>query len=170
MLEFLLDQGARVEPYSLQLLSLAAKDRRKDILEFLLKHGAQVPAAGYYFSNTYDLDILRYLLDRGASPDQIADNGFPLLVYLCRGDKGEHPEKIELLLEYRASVNAVGPKGRTALHYAAAAGFLEVMTVLLDHGADFTIRDDQGETPLHLARRNKKVAAANLLEKRGAIV
>jgi ankyrin repeat protein len=161
MLEFLLDRGAVVEPYSAELVGLAAKDRRIDILDLLVKHHAQVAAAGF---NTYDFEILRYLLDHGASPTQKHENGFPPLVYLCRGDKGEHPEKIKLLLEHHAAVNALGPKGRTALHYAAAAGFLEVMTILLDHGADFTIRDEQGETPLLLARRNKRTAAANLLE------
>jgi ankyrin repeat protein len=169
MLEFLLDHEAVVEPYSTQLLSLAAKDGRKDILDLLLKQHAQVPAAGYYFFNTYNLDILRYLLDHGASASQKQENGFSPLIYLCRGDKGEHPEKIKLLLEHHAPVNEVGPKGRTALHYAASAGFREVMEILLNHGADFTIRDDQGETPLHLAHRNKKIAAAKLLEKHGAI-
>ena len=168
MLGFLLDRGAVIGPYSAQLLGLAAKDKRKDILEFLVNHNAQVPATGYYFFNTYDLDILRYLLDHGASAKQAGENGFTPLIYHCRGDKGEHPEKIRLLLEYQAPVNDIGPKGRTALHYAAAAGFLEVMTVLLDHGADFTIRDDAGETPLQLAGRYKKYAVVDLLKNRGA--
>jgi ankyrin repeat protein len=122
-----------------------------------------------YFSNTYDLDILRYLLEHGAYPGPKGENGFHPLVYLCRADKGEQPEKIKLLLEYHAPVNAPGPKGRTALHYAAAAGFLQVMTVLLDHGADYRIRDHQGETPLALARRYGRFAAVKLLEDRGAI-
>jgi ankyrin repeat protein len=168
MIEFLLKQGAVFGPYSIQLLSLAAKDGRKDILEFLVSHHAQVPPTGYYFFNTYSLEILRYLLDHGASVNQKHENGFSLLIYLCRGDKGEHPEKIELLLEYHAAVNEVGPKGRTALHYAAAAGYLEVITLLLYHGADVMIKDDQGETPLQLARRKNKFAAVELLEKRGA--
>lgn len=165
MLEFLLGYGAEVEPYSAQLLGLAAKNGRKDILDLLVNHNAQVSEVGF---NTFDLDILQYLLDRGASPIPKQENGFPPLVYLCRGDKGEHPEKIKMLLEYHAPVNGVGPKGRTALHYAAAAGFQKVITILLDHGADFTIRDEQGETPLDLARRNNRIAAVNLLEKRGA--
>ena len=122
-----------------------------------------------YFSNTYSLDILRFLLEHGASPSRKGENGFPPLIYLCRADKGEQPDKIRLLLEHQAPVNGLGPKGRTALHYAAAAGFLEVMTILLDHGANFWIRDQQGETPLALARRYERISAGNLLEERGAI-
>ena len=170
MVAFLLERGAMVAPYSLQLLSLAAKDGRKDILDLLLDHDAQVLAMGeYYFYNTYALGILRYLLGHGASPSRKGENGFPPLVYLSRADKGEHPEKIKLLLAHQAPVNAPGPKGRTALHYAAAAGFLEVMTILLEHGADYRIRDEQGETPLALSHRYGRIAAANLLAGRGAV-
>jgi ankyrin repeat protein len=170
MIAFLLKRGAVVAPYSLQLLSLAAKHGRKDILDLLMSHHAQAPAVGeYYFYNTYDLAILRYFLEHGASPTKKGENGFPPLIYLCRADKGEQPEKIKLLLEYHAPVNALGPKGRTALHYAAAAGFLEVMAILLDHGADYRLRDHQGETPLDLAHRYDRFAAAKLLEDRGAI-
>jgi ankyrin repeat protein len=170
MLEFLLKRGAVVPPYSLQLLSLAAKDGRKDILELLLSYQAQVVGVGeLYFSNIYTLDILRFLLEHGASPSQKGENGFPPLIYFCRADKGEQPDKIKILLEYHAPVNALGPQGRTALHYAAAAGFLEVMTILLDHGADCRIRDHRGETALALARRYDRIAAGNLLEERGAI-
>ena len=170
IVEFLLKQGALVAPYSLQLLSLAAKVASKPMLELLLAHGAQVVDLGaLYFSNTYTLDILRFLLEHGASPIRKGENGFPPLVYLCRADKGEHVDKVRLLLEYHAPVNGLGPQGRTALHYATAAGFLDVMTVLLDHGADYRIRDVQDETPLALARRYERAAAVNLLEDRGAV-
>ncbi len=171
MIAFLLDQGAVVAPYSIQLLSLAAKAGRKDILDLLMEHHAQMPALGEaYFSNTYDLEIMRYFLEHGASVTHKGENGFSPLIYLCRADKGEQPEKIRLLLEHHAQVNALGgPKGRTALHYAAAAGFLDVMTLLLDHGANYRMRDREGETPLDLARRYDRFAAVNLLEDRGAV-
>ena len=170
LVEYLLESGAAIAPYSLQLLSLAAKGGRKDILDLLLTHHAQVVALGeYYFLNTFADDVLGYLLDHGASPNRKGENGFPPLTYLCRADKGEQPEKIKLLLAHHAPVNAVGPKGRTALHYAAAAGFLQVMAILLDHGADYRIRDYQDETPLALARRYDRIPAAALLEERGAI-
>ena len=36
----------------------------------------------------------------------------------------------------------------TALHYAAKAGFVKTIEVLLNHGADPDFRDDNGLTPL----------------------
>ena len=170
LVEHLLQRKAVVPPHSLQLVSLAAKHGRQDILDLLLAYHAQIlPLGEYYFLNTYPLDILRYLLEHGASPVEQGENGFPPLIYLCRGDKGEQPEKIKLLLEYGAPVNALGPKGRNALHYATAAGFLEVMAILLEHGADDQVRDQQGETPLALARCYHRLAAVELLEKFDAI-
>jgi ankyrin repeat protein len=104
------------------------------------------------------------LLEHGASPSQGGRNDFPPLVFLARGDKGEHPEKIEILLEYGAAVDALGPKGQTALHLAASAGYLKVMKLLLDHGANPELRDRDGKTALSLARAAGKADAVKLLE------
>jgi ankyrin repeat protein len=113
--------------------------------------------------STPDLQLIQYLLEHGASATRPLTNGFTPLIYLARGDKGEHPEKMRLLLERGAPVNARGPKGRTAMHYAASAGFLNVIVLLLDHGADVTLVDDAGETALNVAQRTGKIAAASLL-------
>ena len=43
------------------------------------------------------------------------------------------------------------------------------MTILLERGADFRIRDQQGETPLALAGRYDRIDAVNLLEDRDAV-
>jgi ankyrin repeat protein len=87
------------------------------------------------------------------------------LLYVARGDKTESPEKVELLLEHGAPVDAVDSKGKAALHYSAAAGHTRVLTVLLEHGASTTLQDDQGKTALSLARAAGKTAAAALLAK-----
>jgi hypothetical protein len=57
---------------------------------------------------------------------------------------------------------AVSTSGRTALHLAAGAGELEVVTALLDHGADPAVTDPVFHaTPLQWAEflRRRKVAA-----------
>ncbi len=101
-------------------------------------------------------DITSVVIDSAAS------------VHASRGDRGEHPERIEALLRYGANVNARGPHGRTALHCAAKAGFSSVIQVLLDGGADVNARMDDGTTPLHAALRARRVHAAKLLHQHGA--
>jgi ankyrin repeat protein len=164
MLAWLLQQGAPVAPYSAGLLCRAAAASRMDLLELLIAYGADVRAVeGGVFAVTSDLDILTFLLDRGTSATRTGKNGFPPLVYVARGDKGGHADKVELLLKYGAEVNARGPGGRTALHYAAAGGYTAVIQVLLAHGADPDLRDAQGQTALDQARAIYKTAAAQLL-------
>lgn len=44
--------------------------------------------------------------------------------------------------------------GQTALHVAAASGNIECVKYLIEAGADNTLRDLQGLTPLQVAEKN----------------
>ena len=173
--DWLARRGAPVTAYSAQLLQLAGRAGRRDLVRWLLANGAEARAAesGIFIAVT-DLDILRLLLEHGASPTRAGMNGFPPLVYVARGDKAERPETAALLLEWGAAVDAAGPRGRTALHGAAAAGHTEMLRLLLAHGASNRATDEDGATPLDLARAAGKTAAVRLLRpasaapKRGA--
>lgn len=167
---FLLKRGAVVTPYSALLLYLAARDHgRMDLIDLLMRYGADVSAVdGGIFVHVSNMQIMAFLLQHGASAKRPGKNRFPPLVYLARGDKAERPDKIRMLLEYGAPVDAVDSNGKTALHHAAAAGHVQVMTVLLDFGADTRLKDYQGQTALSLALTAGKTAAASLLMERGA--
>jgi hypothetical protein len=41
----------------------------------------------------------------------------------------------------------------TPLHYAVEGCFVDAVRVLLDHGADPTIRDNEGRTPLDIGSK-----------------
>ena len=58
------------------------------------------------------------------------------------------------MLENGAPVNARGPSGKTALHYAAG-GFSLSVELLLKHGATVELQDDRNATPLDLAIKAK---------------
>ena len=157
--EFLLKQGAVVEPYSAQLLYLAIKSNRMDWVDLLITHGADISTSDpCSIVAASDINLIRYLLDKGAPTGPSSINGFPPLVFAARGDKGEHPEKIALLLEYGADVNAPGPTGKTALHYATTAGHAKVIALLLERGADASRKDNEGQTAMDIASAAGKTA------------
>ena len=162
----LLERGAAVRPHSARLLGIAVGRGRLDLAQTLLEHGAdadQLPLA--------DPSRNRALAELAIAHGYDVDTGrpgWPPLVVASRGDKGEHPEKIQALLELGADVNVRDYKGKTALHRAATAGFLASMEVLLANGADIEAADTQGETPLCDAVRAGRVDAVALLLERGA--
>lgn len=54
----------------------------------------------------------------------------------------------ELIESHSVGVNEVDYTDRTALHAAAAAGHPEIVQYLVEHGADRTIQDSWGITPV----------------------
>lgn len=68
-----------------------------------------------------------------------------------------------------ADPDALMVEDMTALHLAAAMGWVEGITVLLDAGASINARDAcTRETPIHKAARNIKMDAIGILGARGA--
>eukprot|EP00602_Paraphysomonas_sp_CaronLab_P008502 CAMPEP_0185027260 /NCGR_PEP_ID=MMETSP1103-20130426/12068_1 /TAXON_ID=36769 /ORGANISM="Paraphysomonas bandaiensis, Strain Caron Lab Isolate" /LENGTH=503 /DNA_ID=CAMNT_0027561161 /DNA_START=336 /DNA_END=1847 /DNA_ORIENTATION=- len=78
---------------------------------------------------------------------------------------------VKRILDCGGDPNKVcGSTGCTPLHEAITSNSLDVISLLLDHGADQTITDDRGWTPLHLACAHNEVAAARILMKSPQIV
>jgi hemoglobin len=80
----------------------------------------------------------------------------------CTGNQGrkDDPQYVAALLRHGAHVDDKRLTGQgtdggraTALHYAAKAGFMKTIKVLLDHGADPIAPDDNGFTPLDWLER-----------------
>jgi len=107
-------------------------------------------------------EILKLLLDRGADPNAVADNASrvqPLhsaVAVRCM-------ECINLLLAAGVSVNARQEGGWTALQAAAKHGDLELIDLLLQHGADPGQLADSGQSAVDIAVAEGHEAAARRL-------
>jgi ankyrin repeat protein len=71
---------------------------------------------------------------------------------------------VELLIEkMRVPIDIKSGDGKTALHFAAAEGWGDVVKYLVDKGADLNAQDDNGDTPVYYAIRYKYPSLAKIL-------
>lgn len=155
IVELLISRGATIEPHSEHLLDYAVSKNRVDIVKLLLENGADASKAPRILADNHEM--IELLKTYGVAPADINaqnDMGWPPLVVACRGDNREHPIKIQRLLALGADIDVRNYKGKTALHYAAKAGFLKVINLLIEKGATIDAPDTNGETPLFDALRS----------------
>lgn len=133
------------------------------------------------------LSIAKYLLDHGANVSAVNNDG-ELAIDISESDEMEellqkeieahgvdceasrHSEERMMLEDARQWLNTKTfgdvphPKtGATALHVAAAKGYLKVMNLLLQAGANVNCQDIDGWTPLHAASHWAQREAVDLL-------
>lgn len=163
MVDFLLEQGANVKQYNEQLLKYSLWRGNFRILEALLKAGLDPSEKNLLRGDIDDDAIVDLLKQFGATIDiNASNNGWPSLVYLCRGDRGGNPDEVRKLISQGADINIRNYKGQSALHCAAKAGFVKPVAILLDHGADVNAKDQEGDTPLHAVCKSTTKNQLNL--------
>lgn len=168
--KFFLEQGATIQPHDLELLGTAADTGDIKWVQLLLEQGAD--GTGFVVEGALIVEhqpIADLLIANGGSVNAV-DPNYPWspIVYECRGDRGNHPERIRALLDYGADIHARAPGGKTALHCAAKAGFMEVIDMLIEHGAEIDPENDKGQTPLVNAMLAKRLDVALRLLDAGA--
>ena len=106
--------------------------------------GGTTPLSG----PSYEVGV--YLIGQGADIDAF---GYEELTPIAYATYDQNLALVEHLLAKGAKVNKAHPaEGIAPLHYAARKCETKLIRVLLDGGADPTIRDAKGETPLDWAR------------------
>ncbi len=116
----------------------------------------------------WDAQTVKRELDAGVDVDVIngraanGDGGNTALWFAAQGPPPSGVGVARLLIAAGAEINRRCEHGRTALQMAAAWGHLEVVQLLIRHGADPTLRDDDGQTPSEIAARSKRVPEAQL--------
>lgn len=106
--------------------------------------------------------IVKLLLDKGASVDHKDIMKRTALMY---ASTGPFNETVILLLDAGANPNLVdGEEHFTPLMFAAAEGQVEVVKTLLQHGADKTMVDVDGESAYDFALNNGHSEVVKLLK------
>ena len=105
--------------------------------------------------------LIKVLLEHGADPNQPSLDGYTPLLQLALS-KGERPhseyiQAVALLLEFGANPNlAYAGIGETALMSAALDLDVDLVRLLLEHGADVTQVDRAGRSVLNMLGRARK--------------
>jgi ankyrin repeat protein len=161
--KILLDSGAELEvnnPDGITPLLMAISNNHPETAKFLIERGANLNATDWYgrtpiwsavevrnmdidnanFKNGVDrepvLELIKLLLEKGANPNPRSKEAMPIR---------------QFMLPATGTLEWVDFTGQTPFLYAARAGDVTVMKLLLKHGADPKIPTFQGTTPLMAA-------------------
>lgn len=191
-IKLLLNTGASLEApknvscvNSIRIFTEAVNQNDFELVQLLLQKGADVNKEGGTVSGitstplniaalNQSLQIVKLLMQTGANPNiQSASNGFTALMAALKNPyKSADPEVIKLLVKSGMDVDKQTTHGYTALMFAASgsntwvteAHCYEHVTLLLDAGADRTIRDTSGKTALDHAKAKGQSRIVHLLK------
>jgi ankyrin repeat protein len=145
---------------------LAAYYGHAELAEVFVRHGLTLDL--FEASAVGNLERVRKLIHEDASRvNAFAPDGFfPLGLAAFFG----HKHIVEILLARGAEVGTAARNAQkvTALHGAVARRDVEIVKMLLEHGADANAKQERGFAPLHDAAANGNLALAQLLVKHGA--
>jgi ankyrin repeat protein len=142
-------------------LHVAAREGHVGCVEALLAKGADINAWDSVGDSVLHAAVrgghvrcVKALLAKGAN---INVQNFGGNTALTLAAWGGHVGCIEALLAKGADINARGSDdGSTALHTAVQYSWVDVVKMLMRHGADPAIKDDGGETALSVASEDMK--------------
>jgi ankyrin repeat protein len=100
------------------------------------------------------VEVTKLLLEYGADPNTVNSAGNTPLWFAAQSPARPASDRIavmKLLLDAGADLHARCEDGTTALHFAAWRGPAEVVRFLLSKGADRSLTNDHGATPLQHA-------------------
>ncbi|MBW4550211.1 MAG: ankyrin repeat domain-containing protein [Aphanocapsa sp. GSE-SYN-MK-11-07L] len=109
---------------------------------------------------------IKWMLSRGVELAFPVRDGYTVLHLALERQESDKYEVIELLLQYGAPVNAHGINDWTPAHMAAVGEDIEALKLVMQYGADLSIRTgiDDYATPLEEARRLNSTRAVQFLE------
>jgi len=154
------------DDYGNSVLHIALLERTSDdIIKAIISQGARLNAIDNNGKTTLrlalDLELwqaVKILADSGADPFFVAvDNKAPADIAFSKGEMG-----IRSVFSGKA-ISAKDSSGNTILHYAARLGGPDIISILLELGANRSIRNIASESPNDIALRWNRRDNAELL-------
>jgi ankyrin repeat protein len=152
-------------------LHMAARKGHSEIVQNLLKAGANIAARSIWMGNTPlqlaaengHLDTVKLLIEVDQTKIDSQNTGqgrTPLHL----ASQHNHLSIVNYLIEAGANIEATDSKKSTPLHLAAESGSVDALNYLISQGAAINALNANGENPLHLAiKATKEEATLTLL-------
>lgn len=180
LLKLLISKGAEINPAARDPLWFAAAAGQLEAVRFLLENGAKaheslINAA----ASNGSIEVIAFLMNKGFDMnhqinitvegltriDTVSNTALMDVQVDSFDDDNAKQRKIgtvKFLLENGADVNAKGRFGNSALHFSANDNNVEIITLLLEAGANKKSKNDDGETAFKYADKNDIGARALL--------
>lgn len=154
-------------------LNIAINERRLDMVKLLLENNAsvntldsnlQTPLLRALYAG--DTEILDLIMTYNSNINMQDQNGNTQLHHVMHT---RNITTIKWLLEkYQANVNIQNNVGETILHCAACSGSTDInyIYLLMDHSNNLEIKNNEGLTPVQVAKKCGETFIADLLEDR----
>ena len=165
-------------------IDIAMEKDNWQIVELLISHGGECNILHSEFGNK---ETIKKLLDSGANIDKVNEDGFTILhTAITANDMG----MVKFLLGLGANMGMVAGSTMTAIHVAVNMcsremvelspetdiplhnsrnrGYLDMVEILLAHGADINATDITGRKAIHYAAKHSDVICIRTLMDHGA--
>ena len=161
------------DKYGATPMHQAAWEGRTDIVEALIKAGADKDAKDNILGNTPlhraalwgETKTVQALIAAGA--DKEAKNEYGNTPMHRAAENGQ-TEIVRALIKAGADKEAKDNDGETPLHWAARYGETDIVQALIAARAEKEVKDNEGETPMHEAAKNGQTEIVQALIAAGA--
>ena len=131
-------------------------DVNPEIISILIQAGADMSDAMLIGIRSGSVEFVDLLFQNGADINgKFAEDLTPFAIAILGMKKTMKPEILQYLAEHGANLDEIFDLGdnviTTALNICVTMGRIDLMRILLEHGADPNIRDNRGRVPLLLA-------------------
>ena len=157
----------------IRLLDILINMKRVDWLKYALKYRYFIPSEDNDCISALHQAIrfnykegIQYLLSQGVSCRKQLDVDGYNAIQMAVGTN--NISVLRMILPYCEDINQLQCKDQPVLHTAVCCDDFEMVALLLKHGANINVRNDKGETGLHVTAENESLHRFEYLSRWGA--